>query len=1144
MKQMKLCMGCMEYYDDELTVCPHCGFGEDFEPDNSLHLEPGTILADRYVVGKVIGFGGFGVTYIGRDALLETKIAIKEYLPSEFSTRALGQTVVTVFGGDKGEQFEDGRHKFIDEAKKLARFHSMPGIVKVYDSFEYNNTAYIVMELLEGETLAQRLKREKTIPEDEAVKMMVPVIRSLEEVHKEGIIHRDIAPDNLFVTKSGDVKLIDFGAARYATTTHSRSLTVIIKPGYSPEEQYRSRGDQGAYTDVYALAATMYKMITGQTPPDALERRAFFENKKKDILPPLKKYRKDVSENHETAILNALNVRIEDRTPDMASFLAELQSETPVKRRYGKIKKLDIMKIPLWAKASIATAAVIAVIFGVLVATGVIHIESGLNDNITIPEGHTRVPTVINSEYESGEDRLRSANLIMEIEGKEPSEKIPENLILTQEIDGGLIVADNTVVGVKVSASVIKQVVPDVVGLNADEAKKKLQELGFQVTTTEVYDNTISKGSVVSQSAEAYSEIAENSTIELKVSKGRDPSAAAEVKDVTVPKLIGLDYNDAIKKAKEYGITLNIKERKYSKSYAKNKIMEQDPASGKTIKNTTPISLVVSLGFEKVEVPDVVLMTEEKAKAQLSGRGLKCKVEYKNDETVASGLVISQNPKKKTMADVETEVVIVVSKGASSFAIPSVVGQDEDAATKALTAKGLSVTVTYAQNDSADEGTVLAQSIAAGTKVKRGDAVTITVCTHSNVVNVPNVVGRTQGEAENAITSAGLKVTVNYANSSVEKGRVISQSPESGSGLNKGSTVIINVSSGKAESPAASSNVTSSRKEAASKPAVTSSKKNESPSSNTASKTTSSKTASTNTSSVKSEKTPSRIEPASVDIDVSTILMVIGEWRGLSPTVSPSNAYDKSLTWKSADESVATVSSGGRVEAVGEGETTITVTTVNGKTDTCTVKVTPRMAESITLSKETLQLDGVPDTLTATIKPDNTADKTVTWESSNESVAVVSPLGFVTPLTNGQTTITARTSNGLTATCEVTVTGMTSDDIKREGTIKVIPDREHFISFDSIHFIIRDNSTGLYATSEGWISDDPKKHPGLTLAVADGDIAESFTFEFIEGHDLELIVYDSIKGAETQSRELTYDDLGTVFSIVNENGTYFLEEEY
>ena len=280
----KRCLGCMELFGDEFSICPHCGYVVDTPVENPVHIEPGTLLNDRYIIGKVLGYGGFGVTYIGWDGRLEQKVAIKEYFPSEFSTRMPGQSQVTVFNGEKNEQFYDGLKKFVEEAKHLAKFQNEDGIVKIFDSFIENDTAYIIMEYLEGETLKEYLKREKNIPEDEAVEMLMPVMKSLQVVHEVGLIHRDIAPDNIFLTTSGEVKLIDFGASRYATTSHSRSLTVIIKPGFSPEEQYRSRGDQGPHTDVYAIAATLYKMITGKNPPDAMERRAKYENQNKEIL--------------------------------------------------------------------------------------------------------------------------------------------------------------------------------------------------------------------------------------------------------------------------------------------------------------------------------------------------------------------------------------------------------------------------------------------------------------------------------------------------------------------------------------------------------------------------------------------------------------------------------------------------------------------------------------------------------------------------------------------------------------------------------------------------------------------------------------------------------------------------------------------
>ena len=195
------CLGCMELFGDEFEICPHCGYILGTKAEEAVHIEPGMLLYDRYIVGRVLGFGGFGVTYIGWDGKLEQKVAIKEYLPGEFSTRMPGQSRVTVFNGEKNEQFHNGLKKFVEEAKHLAKFQNENGIVKIFDSFEDNDTAYIIMEYLDGETLAQYIKREKKIEEDVAVAMITPIMESLQVVHEEGLLHRDIAPDNIFLTK-------------------------------------------------------------------------------------------------------------------------------------------------------------------------------------------------------------------------------------------------------------------------------------------------------------------------------------------------------------------------------------------------------------------------------------------------------------------------------------------------------------------------------------------------------------------------------------------------------------------------------------------------------------------------------------------------------------------------------------------------------------------------------------------------------------------------------------------------------------------------------------------------------------------------------------------------------------------------------
>ena len=268
-----LCMNCLQQKKAQ-GACLHCGFDETTYAASPHHLPLRTILAGKYLVGRVLGEGGFGITYLGWDLNLDLKIAIKEYYPTGFVTRENTTTnTVTPYMGEKAQFFTKGRTRFVDEAKSLAKFYALPGIVSVKDFFLENGTAYIVMEFVEGETLKQLLSHSGgKLPADQVIEMMKPLMRSLSEIHKAGIIHRDISPDNIMVTKEGNVKLLDFGAARDFSDSGNRSLSVMLKPGYAPEEQYRSRGVQGPWTDVYALCATMYKAISGVTPMESIER--------------------------------------------------------------------------------------------------------------------------------------------------------------------------------------------------------------------------------------------------------------------------------------------------------------------------------------------------------------------------------------------------------------------------------------------------------------------------------------------------------------------------------------------------------------------------------------------------------------------------------------------------------------------------------------------------------------------------------------------------------------------------------------------------------------------------------------------------------------------------------------------------------
>lgn len=528
---MTRCLGCLAKLENQTKICPHCGYEVGKIPESPLHMAAGTMLLDRYLVGKVIGYGGFGVTYIGWDSTLQQRVAIKEYLPSEFATRSMGKTDITVFGGNKAQQFADGMAKFIDEAKRLAQFQNEDGIVRVYDSFEANNTAYIIMEYLDGETLTAFLSRERKVPVEKAVELMTPVIQSLEAVHKAGIIHRDIAPDNIMITKDGKVKLIDFGAARYATTSHSRSLTVIIKPGYSPEEQYRSRGDQGPHTDIYALGAVLYRMVTGETPPDALERRAFFENKKKDILVPPSKNCK-IPKNIENAILNAMNVRIEDRTPNAKAFLEQLTSEAPVQRVMGKIKGIDLMKWPLWAKIIIPASGITVVTLLALLLTGKIGFANNLITTLTLGENMTRVPSVINYSVGVAQEKLDEQAIAPIIGGREASDVIPANMVLRQSITAGEIVERNSNIELFISAAATPVIedgkMPDIAYYTEAEATDMLRQLGAVVSVEQEYSSDIAEGIVIRGSIGMGEPLANGTEVTLYVSMGPDPTLSTD----------------------------------------------------------------------------------------------------------------------------------------------------------------------------------------------------------------------------------------------------------------------------------------------------------------------------------------------------------------------------------------------------------------------------------------------------------------------------------------------------------------------------------------------------------------------------------------------------------------------------------------
>lgn len=315
MDDQNRCMRCMNQKDSQQETCPACGFSEkDFVPEKH-HLQPHTILKGQYLVGCALGEGGFGITYIGWDMFLHIPVAIKEYFPSGVVIRDQGQHTVSVFAGKDEESFLQGRSSFFREAQKVAKFDNNVGVVSVKNCFLENGTAYIIMEYISGINLGAYAELHGgKLTFTETLKLLRTPILTLEELHRASTWHRDISPENLMLTKDGKVKLIDFGSAM-ESDREKKTRVLMIRAGYSPVEMYSSTGEDGPYSDVYSMAATIYKLITGVTPPPATDR---LDND--PLVPPSALGVKDISHAQEAALLKGMAVQVKSRYQTMEEF--------------------------------------------------------------------------------------------------------------------------------------------------------------------------------------------------------------------------------------------------------------------------------------------------------------------------------------------------------------------------------------------------------------------------------------------------------------------------------------------------------------------------------------------------------------------------------------------------------------------------------------------------------------------------------------------------------------------------------------------------------------------------------------------------------------------------------------------------------
>ncbi len=717
------CLGCMHLYDAEFDMCPVCGYIVNTPIEHPLLLQPGIVLSGKYMVGRALNFSESGAVYIAWDMELHRKVAVKEYLPVSLATRPLGQKLVTVFAGEREIQFESGLSVFVNNAVQLSKYRRESSVVTVYDVFEENKTAYVVRELLEGETFEDYLCAKGKLSLAKAWNILAPIAHVLKLLHKGGIVHLNIEPKNIIFTEKGEVKLVDYGSYKYLAASANRRLSGNDINGYLPEETCRSLGDYSAATDVYSLAAVIYRAVTGIEPAAALTRRAALEKDGRDALEPIEKYAEGLTKNQINAINNALNVYVRDRTQNTAELEAQLFTAEKVKRVKSSIKKTDKLKWPKWLKIAAPAAALASLAVCVLAITGVIGPKTGLKNAYSVPLGQTTVPDILSMNLIEAEKVLAENNLQFVVADAKANDYAAKDTVLLQQPDAGGVVNVGQVISLTVSSGNGSAMVEDVRGFAIETARELLESRGFKVVTRENNNSDYAKDVVYAQSIEA-SEQEKGTEITLYVSKGN--SSIVTSTQVKIPNITKMDFDAAVEMLKSKGLYVAITQVKRDKKMPDNQIISQSPSGGKTDNAGRIITVTVSRNDTSIYVPDVSNMKHEAAVKLLEQLGFSVETRRELERTVAKGTVISQSVPSGSSVEAGTKISLTVSDGYMAT-VPDVSGKSLERAQELLMESGLSSCIKGNDLHDNKKYVVVSQGLKPGTKAQLGEQVELTV---------------------------------------------------------------------------------------------------------------------------------------------------------------------------------------------------------------------------------------------------------------------------------------------------------------------------------------------------------------------------------------------------------------------------------
>lgn len=538
------CVGCMKPLTAE-GRCAYCGLQQDKYRPIPRCLRPGMCLRDRYVLGRVLGEGSFGISYIAWDCLLDTVVAIKEYFPASLVSRHISEededTNVYIYEKRESQKYQESLKKYLGEAKSLSAYYDLDGIVSVRDFFYANNTAYIVMGYVDGISVKEYVEKNGPIEGEKFLRMLEPVIQSLAKVHQTGVLHRDISPDNMLLTRDEKLVLIDFGAARKENINMTRSMTVVFKRGFSPEEQYRTRGQQGAWTDVYALCATAYYALTGKAPDESIQRVL------EDDMPSLTEMTDvDLPMRQKRAFMKGMTVDFHHRYQTMDELYQGLYQQGRDKKRLG-----------VWFAGTAAVLACVA-----LLGTGAVyglhkHSQAKKDAIQTEAPQQTALAEVTTTPYAADVQEYQMISFksmtkkkaLKALAGQDTelsvqwkyrySSRIKKGRIVTQSIPAKTRYRGETYskIVLTISKGERKTEVPKLTGVSKERARTLLKERKLHWTWKEV-EQEGTEGIVASQSRTAGSKVPVGTTIVVTITRKPKQQivATAQPKATAAPK--------------------------------------------------------------------------------------------------------------------------------------------------------------------------------------------------------------------------------------------------------------------------------------------------------------------------------------------------------------------------------------------------------------------------------------------------------------------------------------------------------------------------------------------------------------------------------------------------------------------------------